>query len=294
MMKARHELDRLYACLREALPGLQMANHQPSSIRCRLAKTSWEISLSVKDGFMYLFSSHQKELAHEPLQLLGDNAALLGPTRLLRREATGAIFLGASWPASVPVEVQAVILAADLHQLAYAAGPLAELAPAQPIEAALKTELRDWTASASGFREVPSDELSWEFLCRGKGPCAARMQIRVEQRHPDVLSLATLVTDWVADEEIGQWATSTLVLLLNDRLRWARLCLRDGALEGEVSIPVRGISRRLWELAREALAQAASLRETLRIIQVPAVASEFERIHGRREASKEENETCVA
>ena len=109
-----------------------------------------------------------------------------------------------------------------------------------------------------------------------------------------MLSLATLVTDWVADGEVGQWAACSLVLLLNGRLRWARLCLRDGALEGEVSIPVRGISRRLWELARDALAEAVSLRERLRIIQVPAVAAEFERIHGRRETSKEENETCVA
>ena len=120
------------------------------------------------------------------------------------------------------------------------------------------------------------------------------MQFRVEQRHPDCLSLTTLVTDWFAEGRAAQRAACTLILLLNARLRWVRLCLRDDAIEGEVTLPLRGISRRLWELSRVPLAEAASLRETLRIIQVPAVAREFERIHGRRETNERENRRCLA
>jgi len=217
----------------------------------------------------------------DPLALLANGSALLGPARPLRRRPAGPVRLAASWPADIPPKAQALVLGADLRRLAETEGPLEEF-PVQPVEPELRRRLADWTFCSGGFREVPSHGPSWEFVVETRKRRPRTLQIRVESRFPGTLSLTTFITNWTADDRLTQRAASSVMLVLNGRLRWTRLCLRDGVFEAEVTLPVDAISRRLWDLARTALEQSAPLRETLRIIQVSAVGREYERIHGCR------------
>jgi hypothetical protein len=151
---------------------------------------------------------------------------------------------------------------------------LSPLSPATQVDEALRTKLRDWTACVENFEEVPSDELSWEFAVGNQYRLADRLQIRAAKTRQDVLSFAVFVTNWVASQRSAQTAVAGLILLLNSRLNWTRLCVREGAIEAEVAIPVQAMSMPLWQLALVALRKSSELRETLRVTQVPAVAEE--------------------
>jgi hypothetical protein len=75
-----------------------------------------------------------------------------------------------------------------------------------------------------------------------------------------------------------QEAAATTMFLLNRGLKWSRLVVRLEVIEVEITIPIRPLSARIWQLAKQTLSQAASIRDILRIVQEPLVAEEVRRI----------------
>ena len=210
-------------------------------------------------------------IPRSPAVLNQINSLLFGPLKVAMRRGDGAPHLAASWPVELSSPEFAKIFAEDLRRLIF--GPL-QMPEALPIDAGVKSRLRDSIAVKEPYRPLPSDDKSIEFLVVAK----SSLQVRAHLPIKDVLCFSVLVTNWTASSRLTQEAAATTIFLLNRHLKWSRLVLRGEVIEGEVTTPVSSLSGRVWQLAKQTLTQAISTRDILRIVQEPLVAEEVRHI----------------
>lgn len=265
-------LDRLAGALKGMVPGLHCRPRRGLILRGGLGVPGYRLCLASRGRFGALVC--RGFTAVDPRLLVDMSSGMCGPARLERRRASGRPRLVASWPWQLPADHLARLLAADLRWvLGREPGPPSR----PPVSPSLRQRLKDVVAAETRLTELPSAGEGWDFVA-GRG--ASAMQLRARQPNRHAVALSTLVANWRAMDPVTQRAASTVILMLNGRLRWVRLTLRGTAVEAEITLPVAAVSQEAWKLARHALDQAVrSCRQTLRLIQAPEVAAAFERIH---------------
>lgn len=264
-----HNIDQFSQVLQNGLPELQWTSGR-IGILTGLFDNCYRIRLSMNSNVAFLFCGGL--IPRNPQVLSDINSLLLGPLKVAKRRGDGAPFLVASWPVELSTTEYAKGLAQDLRRLIF--GPLQLIEPL-PIDECVKSRLRDAVAVSEPFRPVPSDDRSIEFLV-GKGKSS--FQVRAMQSRKELLAFTVLLTNFTANSRPTQEATATTMFLLNRGLKWSRLVVRLEVIEVEITIPIRPLSARIWQFAKHALSQAASIRDILRIVQEPLVAEEVRRI----------------
>lgn len=270
------DLKKLSELLREGISQLSWHKRvrQASVIRGILKDENCNICIGKRDGFGWLTCNGLPQAS--PYTSLKISSSLCGPARLTKRAASSTIPLAASWPQRLPIESQTRILITDLKRLRKSS--MADAWSPIPVNSHVKRRLRDVIVARDGIVEVPTGGRTWVFAIKRDSNAN---QYCAYQPNEHVLSVNLLVTNWTARGHTSCSAASTLVLLLNRRLRWVRLMLRGTAIEAQVAIPVDAITEYVWTQARHALGQAVtSCREPLRIIQLPEVARVFEKNYG--------------
>ena len=271
-MTERNRLAVLAAALRTRVPGLCWRPRGRLARHGTVGVPGYRLRLVRRGHFVWLVC--QGFVAADPRLLVDMTSGMCGPARMVQRRPSGRPFLAACWPVRLSAEHQAKLLAADLRWILGAEpGSPSPL----PVAESVRQHLKNVASADARIAEVPSTGRSWDFMT---GRRAGAMQLRAWQPNENAVALNTLVTNWRAEGQTARCATAAVMLMLNARLRWVRLVLRDTAIEAEVTLPVSAVTQEAWRLARQALGQAvASCRETLRLIQAPEVAAAFEHVH---------------
>ena len=265
--KDRTALKTLQGTFRNLLTRLRGTKTSSAALKCEV--DSYHIWLVAKGKFVYLLCNR---LAARGSELLSDiNSLLMGPLRVAKHRFDGVPHIRGCWPAHLCTVEQADLLAADLSRLI--GGPLG--APGRvPISRIVADKLRSIVTTTDSLGVVPSVAACFEFIV-GKGKDS--LQVRAEQLPGQLLSLTALVTNYTSNERTPKHVVTGTILMLNYHLAWARLVQRDHVIEAEVTMPIPSLSTAVWRLSRQALCQAVSCRDTLRVVQEPAVAEEIAR-----------------
>ena len=270
-------LDTIAEAMAHEVPGLDWPSSSRPARRGVVWQPLYRLGLGRRGGFGW-FSCHGL-VPVDPRILLEMTSSLVGPSRVVQRSGAAAAHVEATWPWRLSADGQAHLLAAGLQWLL-------GRGVAAPLPDADGTGSRPWDSlmAGEGLTELPAAEGCREL--RTGRPGRAAMQVTLRRPCPKALSISTFVANWTAEGDLAEQATARLVTLMNGRLRWVRLVLGDGAISAEVTLPADQFDEQTWGLAREAMAQASrSCRAALRLIQTPAVAAEFMRLHRPREAS---------
>jgi len=259
-------LDRIAEVLAHQVPDLEWQPSRGLVRRGAVRGPLYRIGLGRRGNFAW-FLCHGLTPS-DPRRLLEITSGLVGPSRLVQSPHVAVAHLEATWPWRLSPEGQANLLAADLHLL-LGHGNL----PATPIVDARMHRPRATLMPSDGLIELPAGKGCWEArLGRGR----AAMQVTFHRPHAQAISISTFVANWTAESDLEEQAAAHLATMMNGRLRWVRLVLRDTAINAAITVPEAEFGEQAWALGRDALAQAIqSCRAALRLVQTPSVAAEF-------------------
>jgi len=274
-MKDARMLNLLVEGLRDAVPAIEWrgsARESDQAIRGMIEKLGGRVCISRRKHFGWLLSHTP---AAEPSVLIEMNTGLAGPMRFVMASTGERVRVQATWPWGWPVDALVRCLASDVLCL------LGDGETGFVRSAALAGDVQDWLRDLAAVHgrvtDVPTSGPGFEFISKHG---ASALQIYAWQPRPGLLSLNTLVTNWVADKRANR-AVSKIMLMLNRRLRWVRLTRRGTAIEAQATLPTVALNDETWKQARHALNQAVqACREVLRSAQLPAVALAFDQMHG--------------
>ena len=268
-------LERLAGSLHDAVPQIRWPDMDRSRqvIRGVIDEAGYKLVLGRRGQFGLLGCYGISNV--EPVELMEVNSALSGPLRLVQRSPSSNPHVSATWPLSGAVEAQAQCLAPDIQRLVVGDTHLPR--DADSIDPQLRRWIKDLASAQDHLADVPSNDGGCVFTIGG-GPTS--LQISCLQRQAHLVAVSTLAANWVANTRCERNTACRLLFMLNARLRWTRLVLRETAIKAEVTLPVAELNERTWKLLKQALVQAVkACRETLRVGQLPDVAAAFERMH---------------
>jgi len=269
-----HEVDvleKIAGAMTQEISGLQWRPSRWLAKRGAVCGRRYRLGLACRGGFGWL-TCHGLAPA-DPHRLWEITSTLAGPSRLVQSPHAATAHLEATWPwRLLPPDAQTALLVSDLQWLL---GRMEH--PAASVTDDLGERLRGALATSGDIVELPAAADCWEVrVGRGRGT----IQVSFRRPRAQAITASTFVTNWTADGYREEQAAARLAAMMNGRLRWVRLVLRDTAINAEVTLPARALSEQTWAPARDALVQAAkSCRAALRLVQCPAVAAEFLRLY---------------